>query len=562
MRSRHGVFFIASTVVSTAQNTCFVAPLTGATNVEIRQRHREECEKLSEEHQYIETTLSTASHSSGRKRLPAVIGACISSEPVADCEAEVRSYMERTFQEGCRDGHPEGHLLWAQWLSKALEDAHKQEGYLNLRERLEEHSVSLPDVISWNAIYECPAASCALLFTASFNTGSPEEFMASLDLQFDKEQFLETAERMQFCYEELLENGQQQEIMSNLDLIIAVFEFQLSHVRFWSHQFRPRNPHHDEGRTVWHDYYSGLYQPVDYSEQFDLQWELALERPDSNYAKESSVRLDNCTLNDMIASTFGRYDYHFCSTEALKEHEILERGISRTNFVTLDLERFQDADALDVGCGFGRWTAMLKSIGAKVTSVDASPSAVMSTRRFNKDTHQMSLFDLPKLEKYADGFDLVVCWGVLHHTHDPYKGFKMVSNALREGGVLFIQVYNDRAKAGFHYTQSFRARFHQLKTDREKLEFLKKTHRAAGADFFDHLDGMLTFYNWVIHEETVRNWFLNNGFADYWKVWNYKYLGRKRPILAPVRDDSGMLLRNEIGESSAEGRNYPIITGT
>jgi hypothetical protein len=31
-----------------------------------------------------------------------------------------------------------------------------------------------------------------------------------------------------------------------------------------------------------------------------------------------------------------------------------------------------------------------------------------------------------------------------------------VSSALREGGVLFIQVYNDRAKAGFHYTQSFR----------------------------------------------------------------------------------------------------------
>ena len=28
-------------------------------------------------------------------------------------------------------------------------------------------------------------------------------------------------------------------------------------------------------------------------------------------------------------------------------------------------------------------------------------------------------------------------------------------------------------------------------------------HRAAGADIFDHLDGMLTFYNWVIHEETA-----------------------------------------------------------
>jgi len=41
-------------------------------------------------------------------------------------ERQIR--QERTFQEGCRDGHPEGHLLWAQWLSKALEDAHKQEG--------------------------------------------------------------------------------------------------------------------------------------------------------------------------------------------------------------------------------------------------------------------------------------------------------------------------------------------------------------------------------------------------------------------------------------------------
>lgn len=27
--------------------------------------------------------------------------------------------------------------------------------------------------------------------------------------------------------------------------------------------------------------------------------------------------------------------------------------------------------------------------------------------------------------------------------------------------------------------------------------------RAAGADIFDHVDGMLTFYNWVIHEETA-----------------------------------------------------------
>ena len=31
----------------------------------------------------------------------------------------------------------------------------------------------------------------------------------------------------------------------------------------------------------------------------------------------------------------------------------------------------------------------------------------------------------------------------------------------------------------------------------------RRKFRAAGADIFDHLDGMLTFYNWVIHEETA-----------------------------------------------------------
>ncbi len=40
--------------------------------------------------------------------------------------------------------------------------------------------------------------------------------MGSLDLKeqrFNKELFLEVTERMQFCYEELLQNAQQQEIM-------------------------------------------------------------------------------------------------------------------------------------------------------------------------------------------------------------------------------------------------------------------------------------------------------------------------------------------------------------
>ncbi|CAL1151871.1 unnamed protein product [Cladocopium goreaui] len=503
-------------LASRARGCRFLAELSGATAPEPRALQRHSCEGRGG--RYIDVAV-TASTGSVVQRFPAagaLAGACVEGDDAGCAEdAELKHHVDTSFANGCRDGHPTLSLLWMQWLHEAVPQPWQPEGYFIFMEKLNERKVPFAEIVSWGALYECPAASCALLAQLTLSSTSPQQLLATLGLPADDDLFLDLAQRMQFCYDEMLTNPHQQQLLTWLGLIVAALELALSKVRAWANALRPRNPHHEEHRLVWHDYYSGLYQAVNYSEQFDLQWKLALERPGSDYALESSVRLDNCALNDMIASTFGQQDYLNCTETQREEHERLERGISRSNFVTLDVSRFVGSEALDVGCGFGRWTAMLQSIGAKVTSVDASPHAVKSTRRFNPNTHQMSLFELPSLENFDKGFDLVICWGVLHHTHDPYKGFKIVSSALREGGVLFIQVYNDRAKAGFHYTQSFRTRFHQLETEEQKLEFLRNTHRAAGADIFDHLDGMLTFYNWVIHEETVRNWFLTNGFAEF-----------------------------------------------
>eukprot|EP00928_Gymnodinium_smaydae_P046358 TRINITY_DN3087_c0_g3_i1.p1 TRINITY_DN3087_c0_g3~~TRINITY_DN3087_c0_g3_i1.p1 ORF type:complete len:210 (+),score=40.66 TRINITY_DN3087_c0_g3_i1:220-849(+) len=206
---------------------------------------------------------------------------------------------------------------------------------------------------------------------------------------------------------------------------------------------------------------------------------------------------------------------------------------------------------------------MMTRIGATVTSVDASPHAVESTRRFNPDrTHQMSLFDLASVPGYAAGFDLVICWGVMHHTHDPKAAFQLVAGAVKEGGMLFVQIYSDQSKAAYPFTQGLRRLYRDTAeaaggSEAAQVEFLRHTHAAAGADVFDHLDGMLTFYNWVVHEETVKSWFTACGFEDYWKVWNYKYLGRKRSPQAPVRDDAGNLLKFDLGESSSGVRYYP-----
>ena len=46
-----------------------------------------------------------------------------------------------------------------------------------------------------------------------------------------------------------------------LGLIVAALELALSKVRVWADALRPRNPHHEEHRLVWHDYYSGHSAP-------------------------------------------------------------------------------------------------------------------------------------------------------------------------------------------------------------------------------------------------------------------------------------------------------------
>ncbi len=55
-----------------------------------------------------------------------------------------------------------------------------------------------------------------------------------------------------------------------------------------------RNPHFDDGLLIWRDEYSNRFGPPPngYPDQFDLQWELALQDPDFHDRPGSSVNDD------------------------------------------------------------------------------------------------------------------------------------------------------------------------------------------------------------------------------------------------------------------------------
>mmetsp|Transcript_4892 Transcript_4892/g.11973 ORF Transcript_4892/g.11973 Transcript_4892/m.11973 type:complete len:94 (-) Transcript_4892:63-344(-) len=54
---------------------------------------------------------------------------------------------------------------------------------------------------------------------------------------------------------------------------------------------------------------------------------------------------------------------------------------------------------------------------------------------------------------------------------------------------------------------------------------------------------MNTAYNWVVPEETVRQWYTEAGFKDYIHLGKNTYLGMRKHSIPVTRDDHGLLMR-------------------
>lgn len=76
-------------------------------------------------------------------------------------------------------------------------------------------------------------------------------------------------------------------------------------------------------------------------------------------------------------------------------------------------------------------------------------------------------------------FDYVICTGVLHHTSDPYMGFKNALRLLKPGGYIIIGLYN---KLGRKVLEMQRFLLHVLFSDNKTVRdaFLKPKIRYLG----------------------------------------------------------------------------------
>ena len=110
---------------------------------------------------------------------------------------------------------------------------------------------------------------------------------------------------------------------------------------------------------------------------------------------------------------------------------------------------------LDIGSGSGLFSLAAHRLGARVYSFDYDQDCVNCTQYLKENyghdniewsVEQGSVLDQAFLNRF-DPVDIVYSWGVLHHTGHMYTAFKNVCNLIKDGGKLFISIYNDQGRS-------------------------------------------------------------------------------------------------------------------
>lgn len=204
-----------------------------------------------------------------------------------------------------------------------------------------------------------------------------------------------------------------------------------------------------------------------------------------------------------------------------------EAAANVVSFTGLPAEWFKGKRVIDVGCGMGRYSWALSSLGADVLSLDQSPHGLAHATEACKafPSHRTLQVDLLQPLPVAEPADLVWSFGVLHHTGDTYRAFKNVVPLVKPGGYLYLMIYGE-PRPGVRYDfdeineyELWRHRTANLDL-REKLRVIREG-MSAGAfqvtgDEYVHgyFDAIAPPINDLHTFEELESWLLDAGFED------------------------------------------------
>ena len=126
---------------------------------------------------------------------------------------------------------------------------------------------------------------------------------------------------------------------------------------------------------------------------------------------------------------------------------ILDKG--NNNLLTFQFKKFIgfNKNILEVGCGTGQLSIYF-AIGSNnnIVGLDSTKESLKLAKDFASKNNISNLY-LVNADIFSDVlkdevFDFVWCNGVLHHTKNPYQGFKIIIKSLKKDGYILVGLYN------------------------------------------------------------------------------------------------------------------------
>jgi SAM-dependent methyltransferase len=130
------------------------------------------------------------------------------------------------------------------------------------------------------------------------------------------------------------------------------------------------------------------------------------------------------------------------------KYEVRDDLVERASWYAkrVDAEIPFDASVVDVGCGTGQLACFLALKQRRVLGIDYSQHSLdlakLLAERLALKTVDFRRLNLLDWDLPENAFDFVFCNGVLHHTSDPYGGFRNLVRITKPGGRLIVGLYN------------------------------------------------------------------------------------------------------------------------
>jgi SAM-dependent methyltransferase len=145
---------------------------------------------------------------------------------------------------------------------------------------------------------------------------------------------------------------------------------------------------------------------------------------------------------------------------------------------------FRGKKVLDCGCGPGRHAWALASLGATVIGFDMADHALAAARQATADFGTVTIEKHSILDRlpYPADFDMVWCYGVLHHTGDTLRALRNIARHVRPGGRIYLMLYAEPRRDNiFDYQYQ-----HEIATLREATRHLSFAEKAK---VFSQIEG-------------------------------------------------------------------------